>query len=301
MEGDGSMDRAIMAACIQLSAGPYFSSLEFMEHLDELFRQACHQGAELIALPSYRGLAVEQWSDVLRDLAGRHKVFIAGASVPVPTPHGPLNTAYLFSPDGALIGWQGQTHRNVVERALGYARDNDLRVFTTPLGRIGFVVGSDAWYPEVSRILALKGAEILVAPMAVEKPYLEWDQVRGMWQEVQQNQVFALESCLVGRIGSTEFEGRSTIYATCEMTLDESGILNRVSDTFSESILVAELSPEALKKTIQKFNIFGQMNLDFYKRYFPGIYHRSAWPDPQAFVQDRSDSRSTGGDGAKWG
>jgi predicted amidohydrolase len=44
------------------------------------------------------------------------------------------------------------------------AADNELPVFETRLGRIGMLVCSEVYMPELSRVLALKGADLIVYP-----------------------------------------------------------------------------------------------------------------------------------------
>ena len=45
-----------------------------------------------------------------------------------------------------------------------FKESDELKVFDTAYGRIGILFCSEAWVPELSRILALKGAEIIFYP-----------------------------------------------------------------------------------------------------------------------------------------
>ena len=72
-----------------------------------------------------------------------------------------MSTAILLGPDGAAIGQYEQVHINPEARAWAKAGD-DWPVFETPFGRIGMTIGYDGLFPESARILALKGAEIVV-------------------------------------------------------------------------------------------------------------------------------------------
>lgn len=180
--------------------------------------------------------------------AAKHQVYLAagtllsaperpGASEPVPAP--PLNRGYLFGPDGTLIGTQAQTHLTQEEKALGFGRGETLSVFQTDVGTVGMAIGRDVWVPEVFRILSLMGADIIVCPVALEVPYNPWHQVRGIWQEVQQNQVFGVEACLVGEMFGKTYEGRSAILTSVEASEDGIGFLAHVADPARE--LAAEV------------------------------------------------------------
>ena len=69
------------------------------------------------------------------------------------------STSYLIGPDGKLIGKYRKSHRLPYESiALG----DELPVFDTPLGKIGLMIGSDGYWPEVPMVLALQGAELVL-------------------------------------------------------------------------------------------------------------------------------------------
>jgi predicted amidohydrolase len=222
--------------------------------------------------PSYGASVFNEFLDVFKGLAKKHGVYIVPGTMLIPTGKGVANTTYLISPEGTIHGTQQQTHLNRDERGSGFARGDDLQVFATPMGNLAFVICEDAWYPEVMRILTLKGAQIIIAPIAVPKPYSKWHQVRGMWQNIQQNQVFGIESCLTGFLGGVEFDGRSTIYATCEMTPGDTGVLSQAKAAHMEDVFMADLDFFELAKTIRRFDIFSRFNIPLYKRWFPHVY-----------------------------
>lgn len=291
-------------ACVQLAARRRESPAEFAERVAEKTALAADLGARLVAFPAYTGLAYlaavcpearlflgpglaaavtracsscgrsvqADYLNVFAEVARRHQVYVAPGSILLPTARGVRNVAHLLSPEGKVIGTQAQTHLSRDERVSGFVRSEDLQVFDTHLGVMGFAVCEDAWYPEVMRILALQGAQIVVSPVAVPKPYTERHQVRGMWQNVQQNQVFGVEAGLVGFLGGVDFEGRSTIYATCEMTEGDTGVLSRARRTDVEEILVSELSFPSIRATIDRFGISSHFNVRLYGKWFPHVY-----------------------------
>ena len=60
-----------------------------------------------------------------------------------------------------------------------YQEADALPVFDTPWGKIGIAICSEVYMPEVSRMLALQGAEIIFLPAGVPKPGL-WDTWRTL-------------------------------------------------------------------------------------------------------------------------
>lgn len=87
------------------------------------------------------------------------------------------NTAVLIGPEG-ICGTYYKTHLatfpfvngpgEIVAEGAYFTPGNEIPVFTTPIGRIGICICYDLRFPEVSRILALKGAEIIVCIAAAD-------------------------------------------------------------------------------------------------------------------------------------
>ena len=181
------------------------------------------------------------------------------------------HTSTALDRKGRVLGRQRQTHLSAVERGLGICRGNELQVFDTDLGRIGIVVGNDVWYPEVSRILALQGAEIICHPGALDTDHSStWRRLSGMWREVQQNQFFCVESQLTATIGDKSFSAQSAVHAPCEMTEGKSGYL--ALGKAGQGWISARLDFTARKEAIQNYPLLSFLNREAYRHYFPRIY-----------------------------
>jgi predicted amidohydrolase len=85
-----------------------------------------------------------------------------------------------------------------------------------------------------------------------------------MWQEVQQNQFFAVESGFNGFLGEQNFWGESVIYAPLEMTEEENGFMARSSG--QQNLIIAELDNKKRRKAISKFDVLSQLNRKFYQQ-----------------------------------
>lgn len=75
------------------------------------------------------------------------------------------NSAVLVGPEG-YIGHTQKTHQPLTERLMYHTGDGAYPVFDTPIGKIGFCICYEKTFPEISRILAIKGAEIIICPTA---------------------------------------------------------------------------------------------------------------------------------------
>lgn len=81
-----------------------------------------------------------------------------------------FNTAVLFDRKGEFIGRYDKTHLTIEELFDGLSCGADYPVFDLDFGRIAVHICYDEWFPEVSRLYAHKGAEILFLPVWGGKP-----------------------------------------------------------------------------------------------------------------------------------
>jgi predicted amidohydrolase len=193
----------------------------------------------------------ENWLELHSGLARRLSVWLVPGTSFVVEQGRLFHSGCLFSPCGELLGSQRQLFLSREERKLGLSRGSGLKVWDTPFGRLGIIIGTDAWYPETGRILALQGAEIICCPGALPKVESRWRQISGIWALVQQNQFFAVESQLVADITGREFAAESLIHAPCEMTEEFTGIVARGG--IFDSALSAMLDREARRKVITNY------------------------------------------------
>jgi predicted amidohydrolase len=76
------------------------------------------------------------------------------------------NTAVLIDRKGKVAGKYRKVHLPMSEAEDGMTPGSEYQVFDTDFGRVGLVVCWDNWFVETARILRLKGAEILLFPLA---------------------------------------------------------------------------------------------------------------------------------------
>ena len=150
------------------------------------------------------------------------------------------------------------------ERELGFSRGTKIELKEIKDWNIALIISTDVFYPQVSRMAALKGANIVLSPVGFTKEKNRVLQVSGMWQEVQQNQFFAVESGFNGSLGEQSFWGESIIHAPLEMTEKGDGYLERSSG--QQSLIIAELDNKKRRKAISKFDVLSQLNREFYQQ-----------------------------------
>ncbi|MHB9134549.1 MAG: nitrilase-related carbon-nitrogen hydrolase [Armatimonadota bacterium] len=270
---------------------------EMEQRLSAMVEPAAARGAQLVVLPQYLGLtltaaigagqdpAAVSWHDhggalhqayvaACARVAARYQVWLVPGTTIGPAPQGWILSALvcLFAPDGRLAGCQCQTHLGPREKHWGLSRGKSLEVFPTPLGRIGLLVQDDVRYPEVSRILALQGADILIHVAADPAPFIEESWLASLWREVQGNQVFGISSYLVGDLFGQQCAGRSALFAPVEMTEGQTGIVKQAQVTEAEGIVMGELDFVARRQVIKDYPIFKYFNDGLYARELPGAF-----------------------------
>lgn len=149
----------------------------------------------------------------MREKAREHKLFLVVPFFEKDEASGLLyNSAVLLKDDGETAGLYRKIHVPQLpgweERHYFAPGDLGFPVFETPLGKLGIQLGWDMLYPEGLRLLALAGAEIVAAPMAVTAANDD------LWQRVALAGAFTngLWVCRVGRVGREngfEFAGGS--------------------------------------------------------------------------------------------
>ena len=150
------------------------------------------------------------------------------------------------------------------ERELGFSRGVKIELKEIKDWKLTLIISTDVFYPQVSRMVALRGADIVLSPVGFIGENNRNLQVSGMWQEVQQNQFFAVESGFNGFLGEQSFWGESIIHAPLEMTEEGDGYLDRSSG--QQSLIIADLDNKKRRKAISKFNVLSQLNREFYQQ-----------------------------------
>jgi predicted amidohydrolase len=273
------------------------SPQEFFNRIQPPIERAAQAGAQLIVFPNYVGLMLlgiaaptehtslalgeiarankfETVADLLRasaptmrsfylrlfqSLAERAHVYLA-AGTAIEWVGGRLfNTAYMFAPDGHIVGAQRQTHRTAREINWGLDQASELAVWDIGLARVGMIVGSDIAYPEVGRILVQQNANLLVHPAA----YPAWNDdtlLLDLWRETQTHGVCGMQACAVG-----EFRGRSAVYAPGEMTRPRNGIVAQAPVADEEGIVTATFELPACPAPRDNRDVFARELVRVYR------------------------------------
>lgn len=121
------------------------------------------------------------------------------------------NTAVVIEKDGSIAGKYRKMHipddPAYYEKFYFTPGDLGFEPIQTTVGKLGVLVCWDQWYPEAARLMAMKGAELLIYPTAIGWESSDTDEEKqrqlGAWVTVQRGHAVAngLPVVTVNRVG----------------------------------------------------------------------------------------------------
>lgn len=214
------------------------------------------------------------YEETFSQLAKKYNIYILGGTILLPEGTKVYNISYLFNPQGEIIGTQKKTHLYLSEIAWGISVGDELQVFDTSIGKLGIAICMDNGYPEVARIMRLKGADVIIDPSANPDYYHHFASLNGLWARCQENYLFGIHSCMVGDVfGRLILRGKAKIMAPCYITPNIDGFIALAKEDNEEEVIVGDLDFDRLGELRREFDIVEIINTPLLKKYFP-LYER---------------------------
>ena len=255
----------ITAAAIQFTVtqGDVDANLAYVR---EALPRVAAQGANLAVLPemwssgfAYRdlnqlALRTAGIVDELLELSGKYKMVIVG-SMPEPDGDKVFNTVYVID-NGKLAGLYRKIHLfSLLGEDRAFSGGDSWLLADTSIGRVGVIICYDLRFPELSRRLAVEGAQVVCVPAQWPKPRQEhWRTL--LRARAIENQLFVVACNTCGRVGKLDFFGMSMIIDPRGELLAEGGE--------SEGELVAELDLQAMNDWRGQIPCFNDRKPEYY-------------------------------------
>ena len=161
-----------------------------------------------------------EFSDIYGAAAADNSVVLVASAFERRAPGLYHNTAVVFDSDGSIAGTYRKMHipddPGFYEKFYFTPGDMGFNPIDTSLGRLGVLVCWDQWYPEAARLMAMRGAEMLIYPTAIgwnpDDPADEKARQREAWITVQRGHAVAngLPVVSVNRVGFEEDKSQAT-------------------------------------------------------------------------------------------
>ena len=188
------------------------------------------------------------------------------------------NTAVVFDKDGSIAGKYRKMHipddPAYYEKFYFTPGDIGFEPIATSVGKLGVLVCWDQWYPEAARLMALKGADMLIYPTAIgfESSDNENEKMRQLnaWVTVQLGHAVAngIPVVTVNRVGheidpsgqtnGIEFWGSSFVAG-------QQGEVLHCASSADEETIVVDVSLERTERVRRWWPFLRDRRIDHYK------------------------------------
>ena len=265
----------------RVSLGQVSTSTEKEENLErgrELIKAAAEERADLLVLPelfmAYTTLdePPKRFAELAEDVDGpfvsamgleakkRGIHVILGIIERSPKSAKVRNTAVMLSPEGRVVA----AHRKMQQfDSFGYRESSRFepgtqvdRPVKTRLGKIGLMTCYELRFPEIARILALEGADLIVVPTAWVAGRMKEDHLHILARaRALENTVFVAVASQTGKI----FSGRSLVVDPFGVPICDAGE--------DEGLVTAEVDTDRIRRVRRLLPNLGQIRKDIYKKY----------------------------------
>jgi N-carbamoylputrescine amidase len=181
------------------------------------------------------------------------------------------NAVAVIDADGSRLGVYRKSHiphsRLYEEKYYFTPGDTGFRVWRTRHGAIGVGICWDQWFPEAARVMALRGADVLVYPTAIgNDPEDPEGASRDAWQRVMQGHAAANAVAVVAsnRVGVERANGTAMEFYGSSFVADWTGRKLAELDRREEGICVATLDLEAMRRHRDQWSFFRDRRPDLY-------------------------------------
>lgn len=248
-------------------------------HMTELVAEAAKQGSDVVILPEMfpclyetssfvknaepKGGAV--WT-VLSDVAKKNGIYLVGGSMPEQDGERIYNTCFVFDRNGTQVARHRKTHLFDVDVEGGqyfkesdtFSAGHDVTVFDTEFGKMGLCICFDMRFPELARLHAMEGAQVIFVPAAFNMTTgpLHWELM--FRSRAVDNQVFT-----VGCAPARDVDGGYVSYGN-SIAVDPWGKVLARADG-SECIVTVELDLTETERVRSQLPLLSARREDVYR------------------------------------
>lgn len=188
--------------------------------------------------------------DKIVEAAVKYNLNIISGSMPYVENGGLYNVGFLCRRDGT---WERYEKIHITpneRRAWGIQGGNQLKVFDTDAGKVGVLICYDCEFPEIVRLLALQGMQILFVPFLTDTQNA-FSRVRHCAQaRAIENECFVAIAGSVGNLpGVSNMDiqfAQSAVFTPCDFAFPATGLKGEAT-TNTEMVLVVDVDLSLLK------------------------------------------------------
>ena len=183
-----------------------------------------------------------------------------------------FNAVAIIDADGSVLGRYRKAHipdgPGYQEKYYFHPGDTGFRVWPTRYGALGCAICWDQWFPEAARVMALKGAELLVYPSTIgsEPPPAPPVDSRDHWRRVMQGHAASnyVPLAASNRVGTEKgHAGELTFYGSSFVAGPTGEIVTELNRT-DEGVAVARFDLAEISRARASWGLFRDRRPELY-------------------------------------
>ncbi len=189
--------------------------------------------------------------DTFSELAISYNINIITGSMPEVREDGLYNVGHLCKRNGEIEKYE-KIHVTPDEvKSWGMSGGNTIKTYETDAGRIGILICYDVEFPELSRLLALEGLDILFVPFMTDTQN-GYSRVRNCaMARAIENECYVAVAGSVGnlpKVHNMDIQyGQSVVFTPCDFAFPTTGIKTEATPN-TEMMLIADVDLDLLKE-----------------------------------------------------
>lgn len=253
----------VRISAVPFKAGPVSSFDDFADHVTRLVEQAATEKPDVVVFPELFTAELvnffeetdiaeilarltkytEDYLSLFRGLAKDKAFYIVGGSHLRDVDGKFYNTAHLFTPEGKV--WEQQKCHMVPLERPWVSPGDELKIFETEKVKFSILTCYDLEFPETSRLMTLRGADLLISPSATLDEQGYWCVRHCGHSRCIEDQVYVVHCSLLGNVAGLPFWGMASVLTPCDAGFPPKGIAAE-SPLNEEVVVTADLDTEML-------------------------------------------------------
>jgi predicted amidohydrolase len=241
------------AAVIQIQSKSNQSLQEYMKKIAYFFHTLIEQDVDILTFSQNNNIPLNQTQEILNQLKDLTRDCPALCSIVLKEQEGSskFKTIFLIE-SGKMIGKYRKTHLEISEKNT-LARGNDLPIFETNFGYIGLMLDYEGYFPEIARILTLKGAQMIIWPCQFSQD----EQIKIGQTRSAENKVFlicpnSIQKQFIGHSIITSPSGQ--IIAGC-LENSEMASMSKISINLAEDKIIVPYTDAILDRQPESYHL----------------------------------------------
>jgi len=244
-----------------------------------MIREAAANGSEIVVLPEmfncpYNSRLFPQYAEsfpggktfkMLSEAAAAEGIYLVGGSLPERENGNIFNTSFVFGPQGEFLAKHQKIHLFDVDLPDGLsfhesktlARGKVITVVKTAVANLGVAICYDIRFPELSRLMVLMGADVIVLPASfnMNTGPAHWELL--LRTRAVDNQVF-----VIGAATARDTSASYVSYGNSAIVGPWGDIIARADE--KETIIYADIDPGEIDKIREALPLLKHRRTDIY-------------------------------------